>query len=162
MSDFVLFVDKPSLIWMLIMVIRTFISWYLNLHQLCFSPSLVYISLYYFYYLVISEKSKMSKNTPCFVFFLELYTHQRKYYLSAGNRGIGIVHFALLFAFVGFVRSYQHDRKLFYKAAVCLYVFLSPCLSLSLFLSLWKHIRLHITCIYCNIHIIDFINNIMY
>ncbi|XP_022315346.1 putative ATP synthase subunit f, mitochondrial [Crassostrea virginica] len=45
-------------------------------------------------------------------FSRKLYTHQRKYYLSAGNRGIGIVHFALLFAFVGFVRSYQHDRHL--------------------------------------------------
>ena len=68
------------------------------------------------------------------VFFLELYTHQRKYYLSAGNRGIGIVHFALLFAFVGFVRSYQHDRKLYYKAAVCLSLSLSLrlCLCLSL------------------------------
>ena len=77
----------------------------------------------------------MSKK-PKLLVFLELYTHQRKYYLSAGNRGIGIVHFALLFAFVGFVRSYQHDRKLFYKAAVSVSVCLSVCLSLSLSLSL--------------------------
>lgn len=42
----------------------------------------------------------------------KLYSHQRRYHLSAGSKGVGFVHFALFFSFLGFIRAYKHDRHL--------------------------------------------------
>ncbi|XP_048758240.2 putative ATP synthase subunit f, mitochondrial [Ostrea edulis] len=42
----------------------------------------------------------------------KLYQHQRTWHLCAKNRGVGLVHFGLFFAFLGMLRSFNHDRHL--------------------------------------------------
>ncbi|XP_061182454.1 putative ATP synthase subunit f, mitochondrial [Saccostrea echinata] len=45
-------------------------------------------------------------------FSRKLYGHQLRWHLCAKNRGVGVVHFALFFSFLGMLRCWNHDRHL--------------------------------------------------